>query len=314
MAEYAAATEIPLDIKNNKDFTNILKNTQTASQNKVKNAAKKRDKEQELAEQDTQNKAEELSTNASLEQQQTIDDSKNQIFQEKEKGIKETKKKLSNFNENASQQQQDTLQKINTKVKTEQQKANKTIEEGKKNAKQKHEEAKKKKKGAAKKKDKGDLEGAADVMTTGTAASALTRTYDKKRSGSSDAPALTRDERRQAELREAAIAYAKKAIPALAGMLIGGYFLFQWAFSTPLPDLEYVTGVVTRNNAPLAGVIVRFAPIPPEGGLRLENATSSEGTTDENGEYVLMYDPENAGVLPGDHQEGFARPMDRGDE
>ncbi|HIE96437.1 MAG TPA: hypothetical protein EYG03_10685 [Planctomycetes bacterium] len=167
-----------------------------------------------------------------------------------------------------------------------------------------HEEAKKKK-GAAKKKDKGNMEGAAaaaDVMTAGTAASALTRTYDKKRTGSSDAPVLTRDERRQAEQREAAIAYAKKAIPALAGILIGGYFLFQWAFSVALPDLEYVTGVVTRDNAPLAGVVVRFAPIPPSGGLRLENATSSEGTTDADGEYVLMYDPDNPGVLPGDHQ------------
>jgi len=142
MAEYAAATEIPLDIKNNKDFTNILKNTQTTSQNKVKDAAKKRDKEQELAEQDTQNKAEDLSTNASLEQQQAIDDSKNQILQEKEKGIQETKKKLTDFDKNASQQHQDTLQKINTKVKTEQQKANKAVEEGSKKAKQKHEEAK----------------------------------------------------------------------------------------------------------------------------------------------------------------------------
>ncbi|MEO2017497.1 MAG: carboxypeptidase-like regulatory domain-containing protein [Fuerstiella sp.] len=165
-----------------------------------------------------------------------------------------------------------------------------------------HEETKKKK-SAAKKKDKGSLEAAAaDVMTAGTAASALTRTYDKKRSGGSDAPTLTRDERRQAEQRDALITYSKKAIPALAGALICGYFLYGWAFTEPLPDLEYVTGVVTRDDAPLADVIVRFAPIAPPGGLQLENATSSEGTTDAKGEYVLMYDPENPGVLPGDHQ------------
>jgi hypothetical protein len=166
-----------------------------------------------------------------------------------------------------------------------------------------HEEAKKKK-AAAKKKDKGSLEAAAaaaDVMTAGTAASALTRTYDKKRSGSSDEPTLTRDERRQVEQRDAAITYAKKAVPALAGMLVFGYFLFRWAFATPLPDLEYVTGVVTRANAPLVGVVVRFAPLPLSGGT-LENATPSEGITDEDGKYVLKYDPDNDGVLPGNHE------------
>ena len=167
-----------------------------------------------------------------------------------------------------------------------------------------HEEEKKKK-ASVKKKDKGSLEAAAaaaDVMTAGTAASALTRTYDKKRSSSSDAPALTRDERRQAEQRDAAITYAKKAVPALAGMLVFGYFLFRWAFATPLPDLEYVTGVVTRENNPLAGVIVRFAPLPMAGGAPLENATPSEGITDKDGRYVLKYDPYNAGVLPGVHE------------
>ncbi|MDG1893570.1 MAG: hypothetical protein P8J37_01545 [Fuerstiella sp.] len=167
-----------------------------------------------------------------------------------------------------------------------------------------HEEVKKKK-AATKKKDKGSLEGAAaaaDIMTTGTAASALTRTYDKKRGSGSDAPILTRDERRQAEQRDAAISYAKKAIPSLAGMVICGYFLFRWAFSAALPDLEYVTGVVTRNDAPLAGVVVQFAPLAPAGGMPLENATPSTGITDSNGEFILMYDPDNAGVLPGVHE------------
>ncbi len=167
-----------------------------------------------------------------------------------------------------------------------------------------HEESQKKK-AALKKKDKGSLEAAAaaaDVMTAGTAASALTRTYDKKRSSSSDAPALTRDERRQAEQRDAAITYAKKAVPALAGILVFGYFLFRWAFATPLPDLEYVTGVVTRENNPLEGVTVRFAPLAMAGGTPLENATPSEGITKADGSYVLMYDPDNPGVLPGVHE------------
>jgi len=167
-----------------------------------------------------------------------------------------------------------------------------------------HEEAMKKK-NAAKKKDKGSLEGAAaaaDVMTAGTAASALTRTYDKKRGGGADGPALTRDERRKVEERDAVISYAKKAIPSLAAMLVGGYFLFSWAFSVPLPDLEYVTGVVTRDGAPLAGVTVQFAPSAPAGAPPPENATPSIGLTDANGGYVMMYDPDNPGVLPGVHQ------------
>ena len=167
-----------------------------------------------------------------------------------------------------------------------------------------HEEAKKKK-AAVKKKDKGSLEAAAaaaDVMTAGTAASALTRTYDKKRSGGSDTPTLTREERRQAEQRDAVITYAKKAVPALVVTLVFGYFLFRWAFATPLPDLEYVTGVVTRANAPLVGVVVQFAPLAPTGGAPLENATPSIGITDEDGKYVLKYDPDNDGVLPGNHE------------
>ncbi len=166
-----------------------------------------------------------------------------------------------------------------------------------------HEEAKKKK-SAAKKKDKGSLEGAsaaADVMTAGTAASALTRTYDRKRSGGTDGAPLTRDERRKVEEREAAISYAKKAIPSLAAMAVVGYFLLSWAYSAALPDLEHVTGVVTRDQAPLAGVTVQFAPSAPGGGPPLENSTPSTGITNASGEYVMMYDPDNPGVLPGVH-------------
>ncbi|MCP4173043.1 MAG: carboxypeptidase regulatory-like domain-containing protein [Fuerstiella sp.] len=166
-----------------------------------------------------------------------------------------------------------------------------------------HEEAKKKK-GAAKKKDKGSLEGAAaaaDVMTAGTAASALTRTYDKKRSGGSESPTLTRDERRQVAQRDALVTYAKKAIPALAGLLVCGYFVFSWAFSVPLPDLVNVTGVVTRDGAPLAGAMVQFAPTAAADGAQLENATPSTGVTDADGNFMMMYDPVNPGVLPGDH-------------
>ncbi|MEZ6129797.1 MAG: hypothetical protein R3C59_14025 [Planctomycetaceae bacterium] len=139
---------------------------------------------------------------------------------------------------------------------------------------------------------------AARVMTVGTASEALTRTYDQKR-GKAAEPRLTREEQRALEEKEAIKGFAIRGLSGLLAILIGGYFLQAWFFAPVLPDLGYVSGVVTQNNAPLAGVEVRFEPAKSDGGLELEIATPSSGFTNADGEYTLMFNPTNEGVIPG---------------
>ena len=171
-----------------------------------------------------------------------------------------------------------------------------------------HEATRKKK---TEKKQKGSLEAAAAVagiVTSGSASDVLTRTYDQKRGKSSDPPPMTREERREAEQREAIKQFAIRGGAGLAGVLVFAYFLVSWAFSDAIPDLEYSSGVVMLNNAPLAGVRVEFAPVKTLGGPNPENATPSVGYTNEAGEYVLMYDPVNEGVLAGIHSVSIMMP------
>lgn len=143
---------------------------------------------------------------------------------------------------------------------------------------------------------------AATVMTIGTAADALSRTYDQKRGKSGDAPRLSREELRAQEEKEAIQSFVIRAGGGLAVMLICGYFFSLWWFAKPLPDLGYVSGVVTQNNAPLEGVEVLFSPMKPEGGMELEIATPSSGFTKSDGSYTLMFDPENQGAIPARHR------------
>ncbi len=143
-------------------------------------------------------------------------------------------------------------------------------------------------------------------MTSGSAADALNRKYDQKRAESADAEKLmTRDERRQAEHKAAMIDFAKKGIPAVAGTLLLAYGLIWYAFSAALPPLGYVNGKVTRNGSPMAGVQVTFNPMAEPGTPRLENATQSGGFTDADGNYTLLYNKDNEGVLPGNHEVGI---------
>lgn len=141
------------------------------------------------------------------------------------------------------------------------------------------------------------------AMTSGSAADALNRKYDQKRdeSGGSE-KLLTREERRQAEQKEAMIEFAKKGVPALAGVLLLSWGLMTYMFSASLPPLGYASGQVSRDGSPLSGVQVVFAPKSPPGQDSPSNATVSQGWTDASGNYTLMYNTENEGVLPGSHE------------
>ena len=153
-------------------------------------------------------------------------------------------------------------------------------------------------------KNKGGMEAAAavaELVTSGSAADALTRTYDQKRGKSSDPPPLTREEQRAAEEKEALKNFAMKGGAGLAAVLVVGYFLISWAMSESLPDLEYGYGVVTLDNAPVVGARVQFAPTKVPGSPENQISTPSVGNTDASGNFVLMWDPVNSGVLPGKH-------------
>ncbi|MEQ9409013.1 MAG: hypothetical protein RIK87_14855 [Fuerstiella sp.] len=173
-----------------------------------------------------------------------------------------------------------------------------------------HEASRKKKKGGDKKKGSlAEAAAAAQGLTSGSATDALTRTYDQKRGKAGEPPPMTREERREAEQRAALLDFAKKGGAGIAALLVGLYFLISWMLAEPLPDLEYVSGVVTINGAPLPDVEVQFAPIADPNNPEQETSKAysgqrnpSSGYTNSAGEYVLMYDMKNEGAIVGNHQ------------
>jgi hypothetical protein len=60
-----------------------------------------------------------------------------------------------------------------------------------------------------------------------------------------------------------------------------------------IPDLASVTGTVTMDGEPLPGVVVNF---------NSESSRPSSGTTDENGEYKLMFNEKTEGAAIGKHK------------
>lgn len=174
-----------------------------------------------------------------------------------------------------------------------------------------HEEKRKKKKDKKKKGGLAEAAVAAEDLTSGTAADALTRSYDQKRGKAGEPPPLTREERREAENRAAMMEYAKKAVPIGIGLLVTVWLVITIMWAEPVPELGYVHGVVTLNGSPLGGAEVRFSPIidsnsaNADGRKKKENAgmmNSSSGYTDSEGKYVLMYNEDHEGAVPGEHK------------
>ncbi|MEW4563125.1 hypothetical protein AB1K70_11400 [Bremerella sp. JC770] len=59
------------------------------------------------------------------------------------------------------------------------------------------------------------------------------------------------------------------------------------------PDLIPVTGKVTLDGSPIAGLRVNFEP---------NEGRRSSGITDKSGEYVLKYKDQKQGAVPGPHR------------
>jgi len=140
----------------------------------------------------------------------------------------------------------------------------------------------------------------ADVETSGSAADAITRSYDKKRSETSDAPPLTREERRAAEERSALTRFAMKIGAAVVGTAVFGYLLFSFALGTSHPDLVPVSGSITSPDGSFAGYRIHFTPIKTPGGPDLKGGNSSSRIAPD-GSFVLIYKPGIGGALTGKH-------------
>tara|TARA_R100001132_G_C3272735_1_gene94719 strand:+ start:3460 stop:3876 length:417 start_codon:yes stop_codon:yes gene_type:complete len=62
--------------------------------------------------------------------------------------------------------------------------------------------------------------------------------------------------------------------------------------ATDTPELSQVTGKITMDGAPLTKASITFQPV---------SGSSSVGMTDETGEYVLAYNRNTNGAVPGKH-------------
>ncbi len=95
--------------------------------------------------------------------------------------------------------------------------------------------------------------------------------------------------------------------PHLIGGILGIVLLYglSWYMmkgkGIELPPLSDVTGKVTVNGEPLAGVQVTFSPLEDtrSGGDGPERIRSSSGRTDENGEFTLYYIDRTEGAARG---------------
>lgn len=67
------------------------------------------------------------------------------------------------------------------------------------------------------------------------------------------------------------------------------------------PDLGTVTGVVTMDGAPLAGVLISFAP---------EAGRASQAVTDSEGRYELIYIGKTMGAKVGNHTVHITTPVE----
>lgn len=141
----------------------------------------------------------------------------------------------------------------------------------------------------------------AEMETSGSAADAITRTYERKREEASDAAPLSRDERRAKENRAAIIRFSLQLAGVLTLVIVFGVGLFTYVLSSSGPAVVEVTGKVTFQGQPLSGYRVQFEPIQKIGGPALEGGTSS-GRTSATGDFVLQYKPNVAGAVVGLHK------------
>ena len=96
-----------------------------------------------------------------------------------------------------------------------------------------------------------------------------------------------------------------KAVAILLGAVVLTYMIYlgadrMFGGSLRLPKMGYVRGVITLDGKPLQGATIYFAPLKNEmEGSKKERIRTSVGTTNERGEFRMMY-------IPADRIEGVA--------
>ena len=142
----------------------------------------------------------------------------------------------------------------------------------------------------------------ADVETSGSAADAITRRYEKKREESDETQVLSREQRRAAENRAALMRFAVQLVMVLLATTLFGYLLFNYVLSPDGPNLVDVTGKVTLRGEPtMTGYTIIFTPIQQRNAPKLE-ASGSAARINNNGEFELYYKPAIAGAVIATHQ------------
>lgn len=152
-----------------------------------------------------------------------------------------------------------------------------------------------------------------EIETSGSAADAITRSYEKKRGAASDAPILSREQRRAAAARASLIRFALQLTGSLLMFGIVAYFVLSYALSGEGTDLVQVTGRVTVAGEPaMSGYTIRFTPIQPRNGPKLTGGPSF-AKIDSNGEFRLRYDAQTMGAVVATHEvtieDGFGLPQ-----
>ncbi|MCH2212377.1 MAG: hypothetical protein MK110_13820 [Fuerstiella sp.] len=138
------------------------------------------------------------------------------------------------------------------------------------------------------------------VETAGTAAEAITRSYEKKRTDT-DVPILSREERRAAEMQASLIRYILKNGTILVAAVMFAFLLLDYVLSRPQASVVEVTGKVTIKGKPLDGCRIRFIPIQQRDGPALDGGASS-AVVGNDGEFRLLYNPTLAGAIVAEHQ------------
>ncbi len=125
--------------------------------------------------------------------------------------------------------------------------------------------------------------------TVGTAANALSRTYQQKRD-SANAPTVSAKDAKVAEQRALLMEFLlKKAGPIAAtiAVLLYGYIWYTTRDVYNGLPLYQVTGKVVSQTTPVEGLRVQFFPVSE--GLE-DKRSSAEGMTTKDGSYRLIYE------------------------
>jgi phage FluMu protein Com len=162
---------------------------------------------------------------------------------------------------------------------------------------------------------------ASALQTAGSAADALSRSYQQKRDSAS-APSTRPQDIKEAEKRALLVDFLKtRFLPAAALLIAVGYSYYWWMNRVPYdgPPLYSVTGQVLRQGTPVAGFDITFYPIAigPDGNRMEvpmdESRGSASGRTDEKGYFELVYRSPFHGAPAGDYEvslsDNFGTPV-----